>query len=684
MTEPDAAPRLIREVPGQRRVSRALVGGQPCVTRVLLHTRLSPGLGPLVEKIVLHGHGSMLGIIPEELQLTLEGYRVAARLPRDVGPPLPWTRAVAAGVDPEGHAWISTGWIEGTPLHHVPAPDPEDARVRALDALRILLLLHGRLVTYGDFKSENLVLRPDGTIALIDLDTLREVAEPTGWAPTRDLTRSWAAPEQEHAQRTYLASDLWSWARLVEHLFPGGAPDPWRGALDACRFPDPLRRPRTDALLAHLELGGALVDWNGRPVESGGAAAHGASTYEGGGTTERVPDNTPAWTMERVPDGATERVPDTTTGPRTPATLRPATPVKVVEETAPRPRRTSYGCLWWFLGAVAAPFALCAGLGIAWDRAQVAEANAAADDALAALKANKTRPELNRDKTQRDVLRGMAEDAYEVRGTPRSAAVRALATVWSQGWQDSGQTWSEARFAEGMRAVEAAPAREPEALLARATLEGAACRLDRDSVTAAVSCAHALDTLADVMKRLPADAEHHWMRVEAAWTEILVRSELVAQATAAGNPEAATHLDAARDLCTHAETWLPYAPVNGPELFQDCLRLAGAADDVERYLRWGDLLLDADRADGVVSQSTLRHLYGGGGLGCEATSVEKRRGDWTVRGPAWCVALGHAARGCRDLAWYAAIQGRVDEPGHPWTALDDALMRFDPAAACVR
>jgi hypothetical protein len=101
--------------------------------------------------------------------------------------------------------------------------------------------------------------------------------------------------------------------------------------------------------------------------------------------------------------------------------------------------------------------------------------------------------------------------------------------------------------------------------------------------------AAAQEALRATAARLPADAEHNWLRMEAAWTEVLVRSELVAQAATAGLlPERDTQLAAARDLCVRAEPWLPYAPVNGPELLQDCLRLSGAAADVPSWFRWAD------------------------------------------------------------------------------------------------
>ncbi|MDP2316723.1 MAG: hypothetical protein Q8P41_27760 [Pseudomonadota bacterium] len=660
-------PQVLREVPGHRRVSRTWVAGQECVTRVLLSTQLPTDLGPLVEKIVLHGHGTMLGLIPEDLQLTLEGYRVAARLPRDLGPPLPWTHAVAAGVDADGYVSISTGWVEGTPLHHVATPSVEDARARALDALRILVALHACLVTYGDFKPENLVLRPDGSIALIDLDTLREVANPTAYAPTRDLTRSWAAPEQEREQRTYLASDLWSWAQLVEHLFPAGAPPEWRSALDACRLHDPLRRPRTEGLLAHLELGAPLVDWLDRPTPP-----------PPGTSTERVPEATPAGPSHPSLSGPgarppfeTERVPERT-GDLDSAPLREGTnPSTITTSSAPRPVQT--GCLLTAFGVLAVGVLTCGGLGLAWNQAQVSAANDAAEDALSAMKANKTRAELNRDKSQREKLRALAADAVGIRATPRAEAVHALATVWAQGFQDSNEGWHPDRYEAARSAV--APvedSRDPVALLARGTLDAAVCRLNRLDATAAVHCGDAVEALVEVHDRLPEDAEHHWLRVEATWTEVLVRSELVAQAQTAGLPPNKVELDAGRAACARAEAWFAYAPVNGPELFEDCLRLAGSAADVPQYLHWADLLVRADLADGALREITLKHVYAGGGPGCESTDVDKRRGDWQVKGQPWCLALGHAARGCWDLAHSVELRDRGADPDHPWDALSQA------------
>jgi hypothetical protein len=499
-------------------------------------------------------------------------------------------------------------------------------------------------------------------VAVIDLDTLREVGGPGIPAVTRDLTRSWAAPEQERQQRTFLASDLWAWARLVDQL--GLAPADWAEALAACRLYDPLRRPRTDALLAALDGGGELVDWLGRP------------TPPTGPSTTVVPEPEPlATTTERVPDTVhTERVPETTTGPRSSPTLR--TPTAPLPPIATR----RWGCLHWFALAVVTPIALCTGGGLWIDRQNVTEANRLADEALAALKAHKVRRELNT-ASQRLAIRAMADEAWDTRHTPRSSAVRALATVWAQGWQDAGRAWDAGRYAEGLRAVEAVEdSRQPEALLARGTLYAAACRLNRADVTTAAACDRALATLADFQARLPDDAEHHWMRVEGAWTDVLVRTEIATQQLDADLPDATAVLETALTRCDDVAPWLAWAPVNGPELVQDCLRVAGLAGDVGRWLAYADRLVAPDAPDGL-DRATVWHLYTSGGRGCEATTVEKRRGDWVARGNPWCVALGHAARRCWSSAARAADL-RDLEPTRPWEALDARLGSGD--WSCLR
>ncbi|HND32726.1 MAG TPA: hypothetical protein PLA94_22175, partial [Myxococcota bacterium] len=252
---------ILRDIPGSRRVLRTFTRGRLCVTRVLLSDRVDPGLSPEIEKIVLSGEG--FAPLPRSLDLTLAGYRVAARLPRDAA--MPWTSAVAAGVTTDGYIYVSTRWIEGTPLHHLMGQlSDRMSRQLLAGAARILVELHGRSIAYGDFKAENLVMAPDGKLALIDLDTLRLVPGPTMPVVTQDVSRSWAAPEQ-FQHHTFLSSDLYAYGRLVEEMFPAGLPPEFRDLVAACRQNDPLRRPQTH--LVFQRISGqkvVLKDWNGQ------------------------------------------------------------------------------------------------------------------------------------------------------------------------------------------------------------------------------------------------------------------------------------------------------------------------------------------------------------------------------------------------------------------------------------
>jgi len=656
----------LRDVPGQRRVFRTRVGDLACVTRVLLGARLPASLATLLPPMVLNGRGSLTGI-PESVALTLEGYRVAARLP-PMDPPR-WPRAVAAGLTAEGHVYVTTTWMEGVPLDEAIRPLPH-APDLALDVLRVLDTLHRSHVAYGDLKPANLVLGDSGA-ALIDLDTLREVGGVHVPAVTRDLTRSWAAPEQTQSQHTYLASDLWAFAQLVDVLCGEELPPDWRAPLRACRHPDPSRRPRTDLLLAALEGQPVeLVDALGRPLEAPPPAAAGGGTA---GATERVEETHPGG-----PQGpGTERVAEDTTRGGTGPTLATA-------PTAPLARKLdATGCALWTGGLLLAGVLFCAGVGTWANSRVVADANRAAEDALQALKAYKTRAELNRDTGQRGALRELAQAAWEERHTARTTAVYALALVWEQGWQDAGRAWDEPTWTATVGQLAAAEASgEIEAQLAWGSLLAARCRLDPGP--AAVSACDAALRALESFHAARGDVEAtHWLAVEARWTALLVRNEVARSEQQARLPTADARFAEALAECDAAKPLLAWAPVNGPELVQACLHVAGFAGDVDGWLGWARWLVDADATDGSLSRTTVWHLYSAGGEGCDGVTTERSRGDWKVRkATPWCLALGHAGRGCLDSSREVADAAVREGDPHPWDKLYAALPTLP--SACLR
>lgn len=672
------SPEPLRDVPGQRRVYRTRYAGQACVTRVLLSERLHPRFAPMLLPIVRDGRGSLPGV-PEAIALTLEGYRVAARLPA-TDPPS-WPRALTAGLTAEGYVYITTTWIPGIPLHEVRGPLAEPEQV-ALDVLRALATFHRQHVVYGDLKPANVVLGPEGRAALIDLDTLREVGGADIAAPSRDLTRTWAAPEQEGGN-TWLSSDLWAFARLVGELFPGGLPPGWAAPLATCRNPDPTARPRTDLLLLALEgTTLSLRDWADRPLLLPPDAADAAPTAPGGATapgpalpgsaTERVPEAPGA--TERVVEsaGATERVPEAP-GAARPPSLPPAGPGRTASLGGTK--LTGSGCVTWVAGLFLLLVALCTGAWGWWEHNATVDADHHADEAMAALKAYKTRADLNRDEANRGRCRALADEAADIHATPRALGVQALARVWEAGLQDTDATWDGARAAELEALVSTALATgDPAASLAWATLEGARCRLDHGSTEAAVACERALAALGDFDESLPAEEDWNWLRVEAAWTEVLVRGAVAHAAEVAHLPDAATRRAEVQARCAEVEPLLPWAPVNGPELVQDCLHHAGTSDDLDHYFHWARWLVDHDLGDRSLSKTTLRHLYQAAGPTCDTVTVSEKRGEWVIKGgEPWCLAVGHAARGCLDLSREVMARAAPDETTHPWDTLSRTI-----------
>ncbi|MBM4369600.1 MAG: hypothetical protein FJ102_25550, partial [Deltaproteobacteria bacterium] len=320
--------RVLKEKKGYRRVLITRLGGMACVTRVITTGVVPPHHASFVRRLVVEGKGAVTAL-GDDIGMTLEGYAVAARLLGDPGAPPRWTRAVDGGVTREGHVYVSTRWVEGEALHELGSlPGPDEARELSRALVDLLVVLHGAGVAYGDLKLANLVRRPDGGLALIDLDTLRHVGSGDNGVPHRDRTLAWAAPEQLERGETWLASDLWAAARCVRALFGDEPPAEWTVALAACRLGDPLSRPTAESLRAVLAgEAGELLDHLSRPIDPARALAESVPAEplptgkpgaldDGTGRDERT--DRVAEATERVHDD-TDRVPDSPASVPSPA-----------------------------------------------------------------------------------------------------------------------------------------------------------------------------------------------------------------------------------------------------------------------------------------------------------------------------------------------------------------------------
>jgi serine/threonine protein kinase len=129
-------------------------------------------------------------------------------------------------------AWLAMEYIEGETL----AECIEGARTMDLTGLRRLFMdilgildyLHSRVppILHRDIKPSNVILRPDGSVALVDFGSVRNVVRGDEGGSTIAGTYGYMPYEQYMGQATP-ASDLYSAAATMLHVITGRPPSEW-------------------------------------------------------------------------------------------------------------------------------------------------------------------------------------------------------------------------------------------------------------------------------------------------------------------------------------------------------------------------------------------------------------------------------------------------------------------------
>lgn len=135
-------------------------------------------------------------------------------------------------IDSEDSFVIVMDYIEGRSLLEVlktEGAQPEERVITwAFQLCDVLEYLHSQdpPVIYRDMKPANIMLKPDGTVTLVDFGTAREFKDQAGAEDTVCLgTRGYAAPEQYGSRgQTDARTDIYCLGATLYHLLTGHNP----------------------------------------------------------------------------------------------------------------------------------------------------------------------------------------------------------------------------------------------------------------------------------------------------------------------------------------------------------------------------------------------------------------------------------------------------------------------------
>lgn len=134
-------------------------------------------------------------------------------------------------IDGDGTFLIVMDYIEGNPLSkvlkHKGAQEQDDVVEWAKQLCDVLGYLHSREkpIVYRDMKPSNVMLKPDGTVTLIDFGTAREYKTASLEDTTCLGTQGYAAPEQFGGQgQTDGRTDIYCLGATMYHLITGHNP----------------------------------------------------------------------------------------------------------------------------------------------------------------------------------------------------------------------------------------------------------------------------------------------------------------------------------------------------------------------------------------------------------------------------------------------------------------------------
>ncbi|MFT5685735.1 MAG: hypothetical protein ACI8RZ_006689, partial [Myxococcota bacterium] len=253
-----------------------------------------------------------------------------------------------------------------------------------------------------------------------------------------------------------------------------------------------------------------------------------------------------------------------------------------------------------------------------WARAQLEtrqQAQAEAVRLLESLQEHKTVTALNNQEVLA-VIREESEAALAISETPELLGLLALSTVWSQKWHfSSSRRWNAPLYAEGEAVVGRALAAGSSATghLAGGVLNGGACRLmpDDEAALRRTRCEESLASIDEAWQAVRWDDSLDWLAVEVQWAGVMSGSALAGHLDARGDADSARAArKSAMARCQSGHSRLAAAPVNGAELIESCLGVAGPLERFSEYMEWSAWLVGNElESSSSVTDKTRQLIF---------------------------------------------------------------------------
>ena len=169
----------------------------------------------------------------------------------------PYLPSIVDVIEEDGRFLIVMDYIEGNTLEkalRLLGPQPQEYVIEwGIQLCDVLGYLHTRKppIIYRDLKPGNIMLRPNGTITLIDFGTAREYKEASTGDTSYLGTRGYAAPEQFGGMgQTDARTDIYCLGTTLYHLVTGHNPGEPPFELYPIRYWNPQLSPGLEYIIA--------------------------------------------------------------------------------------------------------------------------------------------------------------------------------------------------------------------------------------------------------------------------------------------------------------------------------------------------------------------------------------------------------------------------------------------------